>query len=274
MTKQRVASVLPKAFLWLMVAACVFPLYLTLINIFKPTAQISANPLALPIPPTIDNLMNVLTNPNVNLPLMYKNSLVLALGGTLVCVCVSATAAYYLARVKNRFTDFAYVYFLVGLMVPYVIVYVPMVTLYKGIGLIGSTLGLILIFASGSVSFSVFMYYGFIRGLPLELEEAASIDGAGSGTIFFRILFPLLKPCTATTVIFIGLSMWNDFLTPLIIGQVKTITVGIYSAIGPYSSDYGTIFAFVFLATLPVLVTYLCLQDQFISGLTAGAMKG
>jgi raffinose/stachyose/melibiose transport system permease protein len=118
------------------------------------------------------------------------------------------------------------------------------------------------------------MYYGFIRGLPLELEEAASLTGRGSGTIFFSHSVSAAQACSATTVIFIGLSMWNDFLTPLIIGQVKTITVGIYSAIGPYSSDYGTIFAFVFLATLPVLVTYLCLQNQFISGLTAGAMKG
>lgn len=272
--KTSILNVITWVFVIIMLAACAFPLYLTAVNIFKPTSVISANPVALPNPPTLDNLKSVLANPNVQLGTMYKNSLVLTLGGTALCVFISATAAYYLVRVRNKITKFLYTYFLLGMMVPYVIVYVPLVTLYKNIGLVGTTWGMILIFASGSIPFSVFMYYGFIGGLPVELEEAAAIDGASSLEIFFKILFPLLKPCTATTVIFIGLSMWNDFLTPLTIGQIKTITVGIYTAIGPYSSDYGTIFAFVFLATLPVLVVYLCLQKEFISGLTAGALKG
>ena len=89
-----------------------------------------------------------------------------------------------------------------------------------------------MVFVSGSISFSVFMYQGFIKSTPEELEEAAIIDGAGQFKIFTSIIFPLVKPCTTTVAIFIGLSMWNDFLTPLLIGQIKTITVGIYTAIG------------------------------------------
>ena len=127
-------------------------------------------------------------------------------------------------------------YFLFGLMVPYVIVYVPLVTIFKYMGLMGNLPTLIFVFISGSISFSVFMFYGFIKTVPKELEEAAAIDGASPLRIFWTIIFPLLKPCTTTVAIFIGLSMWNDFMTPLIIGNVKTITVGIYTAIGPYSA--------------------------------------
>jgi raffinose/stachyose/melibiose transport system permease protein len=118
------------------------------------------------------------------------------------------------------------------------------------------------------------MFYGCINTVPTELDEAAAIDGAGPMRTFWSIIFPLLKPCTTTVAIFIGLSMWNDFMTPLIIGQFKTITVGIYTAIGPYSSDWGTVFAFVLVGSIPIIVAYLIAQKQFISGLTAGALKG
>jgi raffinose/stachyose/melibiose transport system permease protein len=118
------------------------------------------------------------------------------------------------------------------------------------------------------------MYTGFIKSIPMELEEAAIIDGAGQGIIFWDVIMPLVKPCTTTVAIFIGLSMWNDFLTPMLIGQIKTITVGIYTAIGPHASDWGSVFAYVFLATLPIIIAYLAAQKQFIEGLTSGALKG
>lgn len=159
-------------------------------------------------------------------------------------------------------------------MVPYVIVYVPLVMIFNKTGISGNLPSLIMVFVSGSVSFSVFMYKGFIGSLSYELEEAAIIDGAGQFTIFYKIIMPLVKPCTTTVGIFIGLSMWNDFLTPLLIGQVQTITVGIYTAIGPFTADWGTVFAYVMFATMPIIIAYLLAQKQFIAGLTAGALKG
>lgn len=213
--------------------------------------MIASSPLSLPIHPTLENITGVLNSPNVNIFRMYLNSILITVFGASVCILVSSLAAYYLARVKSRLSGMLYVYFLFGLMVPYVIVYVPLVTMYSKLGLVGNLPSLILIFVSGSISFSVFMYHGFIGGISIELEEAAIIDGAGDGVIFWKIVMPLVKPCTTTVAIFIGLSMWNDFLTPLLIGQVKTITVGIYTAIGPYASDWGSVFAYVMFATLP-----------------------
>ncbi len=260
----------------LVLLACFFalPLYITIINVFKPTKVISSSPISLPFPPIMDNITSVLNDPNVNVFEMYKNSIMITLFGATGCIIVSSLAAYYIARMKTKLSGFLYVYFLFGLMVPYVIVYVPLVTMFNKLHLTGNLPSLIMVFVSGSISFSVFMYQGFIGGISRELEEAAIIDGASSLTIFVKIIMPLVKPCTTTVAIFIGLSMWNDFLTPLLIGQVKTITVGIYTAIGPYASDWGTVFAYVLLATLPVTIAYIFAQKQFIAGLTAGAIKG
>lgn len=269
-----VKGIILKIILVIMAVLFALPLYITIINIFKPTSEISKSPMSLPLPPTFSNIINVLHNPNVNIGVMYLNSVLITFFGATICIFVSSLAAYYLARVKTKFSNLMYVFFLFGLMVPYVIVYVPLVTMFNKIGLTGNLPGLIMVFVSGSISFSVFMYQGFIGGISIELEEAAIIDGASDIVIFFHIVMPLVKPCTTTVAIFIGLSMWNDFLTPLLIGQIKTITVGIYTAIGPYASDWGTVFAYVMFATLPIAIAYIFAQKQFIAGLTAGAVKG
>jgi raffinose/stachyose/melibiose transport system permease protein len=195
-------------------------------------------------------------------------------GAVVICIFISSLASYYLARRGTRFARLLRIYFLTGLMVPYVIVYLPLCVVLRIIHIPFNIPTLIFVFVSGNISFSTFMYTNYIRTMPLELEEVAMIDGASHWLIFWRVLFPLLKPCTATVMIFTGLGVWNDFMTPLLLGQIKTITVGIYTAIGPYSADWGIVFAFVLFATSPVIIAYLLLQKQFIAGLTAGALKG
>lgn len=268
------SGIVLRIFLTVFAVICAVPLYITFINVFKSTDRITASPFSLPIPPTMENINNVLTNPNISVFEMYFNSLVITVIGTVICILISSMAGYYLGRTNKRHSKNLYTYFLLGLMVPYVIVYVPLVILFKRVGLVGNLPGLILIFISGSISFSVFMFYNFVKSTPIELEESAAIDGAGQFRIFFSIIIPLLKPCTTTVAIFIGVSMWNDFVTPLIIGQVKTITVGIYTAIGPHASNWGQVFAFVLFACLPVIIAYIAAQKQFVAGLTAGAVKG
>lgn len=273
-TKTRIQQVAVRLLIGMLAVLTAVPLYLAFVNAFKSTADITKSPLSIPIPPTLDNITKVLNSPNVHLGTMYFNSICIAFFGTAICLAVSALAGYYLSRVKNKKSKRLYVYFLFGLMVPYVIVYVPLVTMFKGSGFLGTLPGLILVFVSGSISFSVFMFEGYVRTIPVELEEAAILDGAGQFEIFAKVILPLIKPCTTTVAIFIGLSMWNDFLTPLLIGQKVTITVGIYTAIGPYASDWGSVFAYVLFATAPIVVIYLLAQEQFISGLTVGAVKG
>lgn len=250
------------------------PIYIALVNSFKLSDTILNSPLSLPIPPLLDNIRAVLTNANVNIADMYTNSVTLMAFATVICVAVSALASYYLARSRSRLARGLSSYFLIGLMVPYVIVYIPLAVLLRQLGIPYGVPVLVAVFVSGNISFSTFMYTNFIRALPQEIEESAAIDGASKWRTFWSILFPLLRPCTATVCIFVGLGVWNDFQTPLLLGQVKTITVGIYTAIGPHSADWGLVFAFVLFATLPVVIAYLCAQSQFIDSLTAGATKG
>lgn len=272
--KARTVNILQTAFLILLALIVILPIYIAVANTFKVSDIILDQPLSLPLPPTLENIISVLKSPNTNLMEMYSNSVILMVAGTLLTVVVSSLAAYYLARVKTKLSGMLRVYFLIGIMVPYVIVYLPLCILLRNLGIPLGVPVLILVFTSGNISFATFMYTNYVASLPAELEEAASIDGAGRFQIFWKIMFPLLRPCTATIAIFVGLGIWNDFQTPLLLGQVKTITVGIYTAVGPYSANWGVVFAYVFFAAAPVIAAYLCAQKNFVAGLTMGALKG
>lgn len=250
------------------------PIYIAVINTFKDSDIILGEPLSIPIPPIIDNVRAVLESPNTDMLMLYGNSLMLVVAGTLLTILVSAMASYYLARGLTRFSKVLRIYFLVGLMVPYVIVYLPLCILMRHIGIPFGVPSLIFIFVSGNIAFSTFMYTNFIRTLPMELEESAALDGASPFQRFWQVIFPLLKPATATVMIFVGLGIWNDFQTPLLMGGVQTITVGIYTAVGPYSADWGIVFAYVLFAAAPVVLLYLFAQKSFVAGLTSGALKG
>ena len=250
------------------------PIYIAFVNTFKESDFILGDPLSIPIPPILDNIRAVLASPNTKLVELYSNSLALVIAGTAVTILVSSLASYYLARAASRMSKVLRIYFLVGLMVPYVIVYLPLCILMRNLSIPFGVPSLIFIFVSGNISFSTFMYTNFIRALPKELEESASLDGASPFQCFWKVLFPLLKPTTATVLIFVGLGIWNDFQTPLLMGSVQTITVGIYTAIGPFSADWGIVFAYVLFAITPVIILYLLAQKSFVAGLTSGALKG
>lgn len=272
--QQRLTSAVKTLFLLLIAVIVALPIYIALVNAFKESDTIMLSPLSFPVPPTLENIGKVLDSPSYNIFQMYMNSAILVVASVTVCVLVSALASYYLARTRSKFAGRLLIFFMLGLMVPYVIVYLPLCTMVNQLGIPFGVPLLIFVFISGNISFSIFMFTNYIKTLPFELEEAAEIDGANKWQTFWMILFPLLKPCTATICIFVGLNVWNDFLTPLVLGQVQTITVGIYTAIGPHSADWGIVFSYVLFATVPIMIVYLLSQKQFISGLTSGAMKG
>lgn len=272
--KTRVVNGFQFIFLILLAIIVILPIYIAIANTFKDSSIILDQPLSIPIPATLENITNVLKSPNTNLKEMYLNSAMLMVAGTALTIVLSSLAAYYLARVKTKSSGILRIYFLIGIMVPYVIVYLPLCILLRNLGISYGVPVLTFVFASGNISFGTFMYTNYIHSLPIELEEAASIDGASRLKMFRVIIFPLLKPCTATISIFVGLGIWNDFQTPLLLGQIKTITVGIYTAVGPYSANWGVVFAYVFFAAVPVIVIYLLAQKNFVNGLTMGALKG
>lgn len=273
--KRDITSNITRIFILILIGIFMFlPLYIMGVNLFKNTDLIVGSPLSIPVPPTLDNVTAVLQSPNTNLKEMYLNSTILTIAGIIIIVFISPLASYYLARNTSKFSKALRIYFLAGLMVPYVIVYLPLCIIMRTMSIPFGIPSLILIFVSGNLSFSTFMYTNFINSLPKELEESAAIDGAGPFRRFWLVLFPLLKPCTATVLIFVGMGIWNDFMTPLLMGQVKTITVGVYTAIGPYSANWGVVFGYVAFAIAPIIILYLMMQEQFVAGLTKGALKG
>ncbi|WP_439380516.1 carbohydrate ABC transporter permease [Amycolatopsis lexingtonensis] len=253
------------------------PLYLVLANVFKRGDLIAKEPAAPPLPPTLANVHAVLTRPDGLFWVSLANSVVVTLSSILVLTVLSAMLGHYLARSAKRWTKVLTLVLLAGLMIPPQVILIPITDVLRVTHLMATLPGLILFNVGYYVPFGVFVFSGFIRGVPVELEEAALLDGASRLQVFWRVVFPLLRPATASVLIFLGVWIWNDFIDPLIIlgpSQGTTITTGIYRSIGQYQADLGSVFALMFLATLPVLIFYLALQKQFVKGLTGGATKG
>ncbi|MFC0106626.1 carbohydrate ABC transporter permease [Kibdelosporangium aridum] len=253
------------------------PLYFVLANVFKRGDLISAEPAALPIPPTLDNIAAVVTRPDQLFWVSLTNSIVVTTLSVVILTVLSAMLGHYLARSRQRWTRILTLVLLSGLMIPPQVILIPISDVLNIAGLMTTLQGLVLFNVGYYVPFGVFVFAGFIRSVPVELEEAAILDGARRGQVFWRIVFPLLRPATASVMIFLGVWIWNDFIDPLIIlgpSQGTTVTTGIYRSIGQYQADFGSVFALMFLATLPVLIFYLFLQKHFVKGLTGGATKG
>jgi raffinose/stachyose/melibiose transport system permease protein len=253
------------------------PLYVALANVFKRGDLITKQPAAPPVPPTLDNIRAVLTRPDHLYWVSLTNSLIVTGLSILILTVLSAMLGHYLARHRGRWSRALMLLLLCGLMIPPQVILMPIVRVLQLTHLMTTLQGLILFNVGYYIPFGVFVFSGFIRSVPVELEESAEIDGAGRFQVFWRIVFPLLRPATASVMIFLSVWIWNDFLSPLIIlgpSQGTTVTTGIYRSIGQYQADFGSVFALMFLATMPMLVFFLALQKQFVKGLTGGATKG
>lgn len=212
-----------------------------------------------------------------NLGMAFGNSILITGLAIVGIVLASSFAAYPLARVKSKFTSTMFLYFISGIMVPFQLSMIPLYKLLKFLHLINTHQGVILIFIAMSIPFSIFLYTGFLKGIPKELEESALMDGCGPFRTFATIIFPLMKPVTASVIITNSLSIWNDFLVPLLFLQAKTsrtIPMAIFTFTGQYNNSWNMIFAAILLGTLPLVITFLFLQKHFIKGIVGGAVKG
>jgi len=255
------------------------PLYMAVVNTFKTQEQILADPLGFPAPFTLENLVNAFGRPDHLIARGLLTSTILVVASVFFIVIFSSAIGYYIARHNTRFTKGLQLLFLAGLMIPSQIYLIPIVQIFRKFHLIGSFSSMLVVFIGGGLlSFAVFVYSGFIKNVPTEVEEAALIDGANKFQMFWMILFPLLRPATAAVVIFLSLWIWNEFLLPLILlgpGKGVTITLGVYMSLGQlYTINYGQMFAMMMIASLPMLAFFFAFQKEFITGLTSGALKG
>lgn len=267
-----------RAFVALIVTATfIYPIYLVVLNAFKTQADIYKYP-GLPVMPlTWQNFLDVFTRPDSLFWTGLINSIQITVIGTLVSTVIAAMMAHYMVRSQSFFAKALWVLIPLGLMIPQATTLLPLLGILKGFGLIGSVLGLIIVYVAGNLPFGVLVFTGFMRTIPKEIEEAAALDGAGPIRTFWSIVFPLLRPAAASVIIFIAVGLWNDFITPLIVlgpGNGSTVTVGMYRQISEHVSNYGSVFAFMVLATIPIIILFIFLQKYFVKGLLSGAAKG
>lgn len=204
----------------------------------------------------------------------FCNSMLMAGVSVIICVLTGAMASYVLSRRPTKLNNALYVYFFLGLIAP--VNYVTTLFTLKFLHLQNTYVGIILEFATLGIPFLVFLYYGFYESIPRELDEAAVIDGCTPSQLFFRVVFPLLKPATITGLVLNFLGAWNDFVTPLYLlsdNEKLGMTNSIYNFFGEHFNDWNMIFADIALTVAPIVILYLCGQKYIVSG-TAGAVKG
>ncbi len=253
-----------------------FPLYLVIVNSLKPEEDILSSPAAPPVIPTFENYLAVLTRPDGLVWEGLWNSSVITITSVVIAMLISAMFAFALWRASSLVQNVVYGILLAGLILPTVIILVPVFKVLQLIGLANSMPGLVLFMIGYYVPFGTFVFRAFLTTVPRELVDAAMVDGASAWTTFFRIVFPLMRPATASVIVIIATWVWNDFLNPLILlGPLSgtTITVGLYRSVGQYAVSFGELFAFMMAASLPIIVLYFLLQRQFVRGLTSGTVK-
>lgn len=254
------------------------PFVLVVINSFKIKRDIIKKPLSIigEHGSTVANYVKAFEK--MDFFKAFMNSLIITGVSTLAVVVLAAMVAYYFAREKNLFSKIFFGMMVAAMIIPFQSIMIPLVSIYgAGLHMLNRRLTLIFMHTGFAMSMSVFIFHGFIKSnIPLSLEEAAYIDGATRPQVFENVVFPLVKPTTATLVILNALAFWNDYLLPsLVLGKkdLYTLPLSTYAFYGTYSSDYGVIMAALMLTVLPILVLYLILQKQIIEGVVAGAVK-
>jgi len=253
--------------------AYVFPFFLVFVNSLKLKYDILANPLALPVSITWENFQQAYTKMEFFRSL--TNSLIITVFSVSLLIISSSMLAYYLARTKSKPSKYIFLILVASMIVPFQALMIPFISRFAPFVSINNRAALIFFYIGFGTALSTFLYHGFITTIPTEIDEAASIDGASDMVAFWKIIFPMMRPITATVAIINALWIWNDFLLPRLVltQETQTLPLSTYLFYGQYSIEYGQAMAGLALAVLPILAFYLVLQKQFISGIAAGAVK-
>ena len=273
--RHRPSVIIQEILLAIVTLISLIPVYYFVIGAFKDRKQIIKHPMTITTETfTLDNF------PTVIKKLKYFESLrntatITAVALLLLVVCASL-AGYVIARLSGRVYKIYYSILVALMVVPFIGCIIPLTVMSVKLKLYNTLLGCILIQAAWNIPFGVFLYTGFMKGIPKEIEESAYMDGCSMLGVYLRIFLPLLKPVTATCCIRQGVGIWNDFLVSnslLSYGRTPTLMVGVNEFFGSRATEFGYAFAAIILASIPMIILFLCLQKYFIKGLVAGAVK-
>lgn len=279
LSKQKTCSnTIAFAFLCLLSAIFLVPILLVLLNSFKSRFYISSSPFAMPNSETFvgfENYLNGLSSSGFFIS--FIRSVWVSIASVLVIIVCTSMASWFIVRVKNKFTKAIYFLFAFSMIVPFQMVMYTMTFIVNRISF-DNVFGIVFVYLGFGAGLSVFMFTGFVKAVPLEIEEAAEIDGCNPLQTFFLVVFPILKPTIITVSILNYMWVWNDYLLPyLILGtDHKTVPVAIQIAMqGAYgSTDYGGFMAMLVLAIIPIVIFYIASQKYIIKGVISGAVKG
>ena len=255
--------------------AFIYPVLFALMSAFKSNGDILKNPIAVPTSLYLQNFADLFSQSDFATAIFH--SVVLTVVSEAMIVCIVPLAAYGIERRQTKMTKIVYTYFLAGMMIPFHLYMFPLFKEMKIFHMFGNMVGPIVCYLAGSIAFGTLLYSSFLKGIPLEIEEAAMIDGCTPFQIFWKVTFPLLGPCTGSMVILNGLGIWNDYLMPYLVmpsSKAKTITVEIASFVGQYSARWDIVFAGTVISIIPALAIFCMFQKYFVKGITAGAAKG
>ncbi len=259
------------------ITSVVLPLLWTIMTSFKTTMEFYTNPFGLPQAVKFDNYIRAWTKAKVGT--YFFNSIFITLITVTLNVTLCSMAAYVLARYKFFGNKILTSLFLSGLMVPQIFMTIPSFIMLSNLSLLDRWPGLIAIMLVNLFPFAIFLLIGFFKTLPREIEESAKIDGANDYQVYFKIMFPLAKPGWMTIIIFNFISVWNNYIDPLVYlttDSKRTLPVGLMnlSSVAEYDSDWGALFSGLVIIMLPSLLIYSIFSEQLIQGMTAGSVKG
>ncbi len=263
----------------------ILPLLLILVNSAKSSFAITAYPLALPGDwlQIFRNIRTIWTSPDIAYPSSFLSSIIITALSVAVLNVFCSQAAWVLVRTKTRLSQLIFLMFVGAMVIPFQIIMFPLLSWFReitqltGIGLLRTYFGMILAYLGFGLSLTVFLFHGFIKGIPYELEEASTIDGCNRFQVFYRIVFPLLSPIHATVVVLNGMWIWNDYLLPLLVlgkgNAVQTIPLAVANFAGAYVKQWDLILTAIVMAIIPIIVLFLAAQRFIIRGIVAGSIK-
>lgn len=254
----------------------VFPIWMIVNFSFKSKIELYMdNPLSLPSELRFENFTTAIEKLHLNTA--FLNSIFYTVVSVLVMAVLCTITAWAIARGKNRFFRFSLIYLIIGILVPSQALMLPIYQIWNFFGLINTRVGVISLYVATNLSFGVFMQTNFMSTVPIDLEEAARIDGCNVYGIFFKVVLPLVRPSLATLIIIQSFGIWNEFMmTSLMVSRenLRTVTLALKLLFSDTAKDYSTAMAGIILSSIPIIILFLSLQKQFIKGMTVGAVKG
>jgi len=273
--KKRAAPAIITILLTISALLYLYPLLLVVINSFKTFAEITINVVALPEKLTLDNYVNAFRL--MEYPRLFLNTLYATATGVLGVVVVSSMAGFKLSRTKTSYSWVMLIVLIAPMMIPFHSFMIALVKVAKALHLTRSPWGLGVLYWGLGAPLALFLYHGFVKSVPRELDDCAMIDGASPLRAFVQVIFPLLQPVTVSVIVINAMWMWNDFLLPLLVlsGAKKALTLQLaaYNFFGLYKIEWNYAMAGVLLTIAPALVFYLALQKHIIKGMVSGAVK-